>query len=78
MLRGLRLRELEAHIAGQLLRRYEKTGRCSRCRRVLALLVVDPRTGDVQRAEGDAFHLERLSRDVTRALGTFAPPAAPA
>lgn len=46
--------------------------------RVLALLVVDPRTGDVQRAEGDAFHLERLSRDVTRALGTFAPPAAPA
>ncbi|MFC4425651.1 3'(2'),5'-bisphosphate nucleotidase CysQ [Deinococcus navajonensis] len=35
----------------------------------LALLVVDPASRQVQRAEGDAFHLERLSRDVTRALG---------
>ncbi|GGK21357.1 3'(2'),5'-bisphosphate nucleotidase CysQ [Deinococcus malanensis] len=43
------------HVAGQL----------------LALLVVDPRTGLVQRAEGDAFHLERLTRDVTRARGTL-------
>ncbi|UBV41752.1 3'(2'),5'-bisphosphate nucleotidase CysQ [Deinococcus taeanensis] len=35
---------------------------------LLALLVVEPgRT--VGRAEGDAFHLERLTRDVTRALG---------
>ncbi|WP_221088280.1 3'(2'),5'-bisphosphate nucleotidase CysQ [Deinococcus aquaedulcis] len=37
--------------------------------RPLALLVVDPQTRQVQRAEGDAFHLERLTRDVTRALG---------
>ncbi|WP_034384572.1 inositol monophosphatase family protein [Deinococcus sp. YIM 77859] len=35
---------------------------------VLALLVVDE-DGTVQRASGDAFHLERLTRDVTRALG---------
>lgn len=34
---------------------------------LLALLVVDPRTGRVERAEGDAFHLERLTRDVVRA-----------
>ena len=39
---------------------------------VLALLVVNPRTRQVERAEGDAFHLERLTRDVTRALGTLA------
>lgn len=37
--------------------------------KILALLVVDPMTRTVQRAEGDAFHLERLTRDVTRALG---------
>ncbi len=37
---------------------------------VLALLVVDPGTRQVERAEGDAFHLDRLTRDVTRALGT--------
>ncbi|WP_019585541.1 3'(2'),5'-bisphosphate nucleotidase CysQ family protein [Deinococcus apachensis] len=36
--------------------------------RALALLVVGP-GGSVERAEGDAFHLERLTRDVTRALG---------
>lgn len=36
----------------------------------LALLVVGP-GGRVERAEGDAFHLERLTRDVTRALGTL-------
>ena len=36
--------------------------------RALALLVVGP-GGAVERAEGDAFHLERLTRDVTRALG---------
>lgn len=36
--------------------------------RVLALLVVSD-TGTVERASGDAFHLERLTRDVTRALG---------
>ena len=29
--------------------------------------------GAVERAEGDAFHLERLTRDVTRALGTLLP-----
>ncbi|MGX9686591.1 3'(2'),5'-bisphosphate nucleotidase CysQ [Deinococcus wulumuqiensis] len=34
---------------------------------LLALLVVDPQTRAVQRAEGDAFHLERLTRDVVRA-----------
>ncbi|ALW89360.1 3'(2'),5'-bisphosphate nucleotidase CysQ [Deinococcus actinosclerus] len=39
---------------------------------VLALLVVNPGTRQVERAEGDAFHLERLTRDVTRALGTLA------
>ncbi|PTA68209.1 3'(2'),5'-bisphosphate nucleotidase CysQ family protein [Deinococcus arcticus] len=38
----------------------------------LALLVVDPATGATLRAQGDAFHLERLTRDVTRALGTLA------
>ena len=38
--------------------------------RALALLVVGP-GGAVERAEGDAFHLERLTRDVTRALGTL-------
>lgn len=38
--------------------------------RVLALIVVGP-GGTVERAEGDAFHLDRLSRDVTRALGTI-------
>lgn len=37
--------------------------------RALALLVVGA-GGGVERAEGDAFHLERLTRDVTRALGT--------
>ncbi len=37
---------------------------------VLALLVVNPGTRQVERAEGDAFHLDRLTRDVTRALGT--------
>ncbi|WP_189054513.1 3'(2'),5'-bisphosphate nucleotidase CysQ [Deinococcus daejeonensis] len=36
---------------------------------VLALLVVNPGTRQVERAQGDAFHLERLTRDVTRALG---------
>ncbi|OLV17617.1 3'(2'),5'-bisphosphate nucleotidase CysQ family protein [Deinococcus marmoris] len=36
---------------------------------VLALLVVDPETRSVERAEGDAFHLERLTRDVVRAMG---------
>ncbi|EYB67938.1 inositol monophosphatase [Deinococcus phoenicis] len=43
--------------------------------RVLALLVVAA-DGTVERASGDAFHLERLTRDVTRALGTLnaAPP----
>ncbi|MFB9995247.1 3'(2'),5'-bisphosphate nucleotidase CysQ [Deinococcus oregonensis] len=35
----------------------------------LALLVVDPATRRVVRAEGDAFHLSRLTRDVVRALG---------
>ncbi|GAA5511669.1 3'(2'),5'-bisphosphate nucleotidase CysQ [Deinococcus carri] len=38
--------------------------------RVLALLVVGE-GGTVERASGDAFHLERLTRDVTRALGTL-------
>ncbi|GGM04930.1 3'(2'),5'-bisphosphate nucleotidase CysQ [Deinococcus aerophilus] len=42
---------------------------------VLALLVVDPHTRQVERAEGDAFHLERLTRDVTRALGPLGPGA---
>lgn len=37
--------------------------------RALALLVVGL-DGAVERAEGDAFHLERLTRDVTRVLGT--------
>ncbi|GGL85738.1 3'(2'),5'-bisphosphate nucleotidase CysQ [Deinococcus aerolatus] len=36
---------------------------------VLALLVIDPETRAVERAEGDAFHLERLTRDVVRAAG---------
>ncbi|CAM3300405.1 3'(2'),5'-bisphosphate nucleotidase CysQ [Deinococcus saxicola] len=36
---------------------------------VLALLVVNPETRSVERAEGDAFHLERLTRDVIRAVG---------
>ncbi|WP_102126147.1 3'(2'),5'-bisphosphate nucleotidase CysQ family protein [Deinococcus planocerae] len=40
--------------------------------RPLALIVVGE-GGAVERAEGDAFHLERLTRDVTRALGTLAP-----
>ncbi|CAM4046511.1 3'(2'),5'-bisphosphate nucleotidase CysQ [Deinococcus frigens] len=40
---------------------------------VLALLVVDPETRTVKRAEGDAFHLERLTRDVVRALGPLEP-----
>ena len=40
--------------------------------RVLALLHVDPHSGSVLRSEGDAFHLARLTRDVTRALGTQA------
>ncbi|MVN88120.1 3'(2'),5'-bisphosphate nucleotidase CysQ [Deinococcus sp. HMF7620] len=40
---------------------------------VLALLVMDLPTRRVERAEGDAFHLERLTRDVTRALGTVQP-----
>ncbi|MDB5046074.1 MAG: inositol monophosphatase [Deinococcus sp.] len=35
----------------------------------LALLVVDPATRTVERAEGDAFHLSRLTRDVVRATG---------
>ncbi|MFD2610547.1 3'(2'),5'-bisphosphate nucleotidase CysQ [Deinococcus taklimakanensis] len=39
---------------------------------LLALLVLDPETRVVERAEGDAFHLERLTRDVTRALGPLA------
>ncbi|WP_309571854.1 3'(2'),5'-bisphosphate nucleotidase CysQ [Deinococcus sp.] len=39
--------------------------------RVLALLVVDPTTRTVERAEGDVFHLERLTRDVTRTLGAL-------
>lgn len=37
--------------------------------RTLALLKVDPLTRQVERSEGDAFHLARLTRDVTRALG---------
>ncbi|WP_189067881.1 3'(2'),5'-bisphosphate nucleotidase CysQ [Deinococcus radiotolerans] len=36
---------------------------------LLALLIVNPQTRQVERAEGDAFHLDRLTRDVTRALG---------
>lgn len=40
--------------------------------RALALLVVGP-GGNVERAEGDAFHLERLTRDVTRAQGPLQP-----
>ncbi|KEF33204.1 inositol monophosphatase [Deinococcus sp. RL] len=40
--------------------------------RVLALLVVGP-GGAVERVGGDAFHLSRLSRDVTRALGSLLP-----
>lgn len=43
--------------------------------RVLALLVVNPHSREVERAEGDAFHLQRLSRDVTRALGPISSPA---
>ena len=47
--------------------------------RALALLVVDPATREVRRASGDPFHLERLTRDVTRALGPLrAGPLAPA
>lgn len=34
---------------------------------VLALLVIDPQTRTVERAEGDTFHLERLTRDAVRA-----------
>ena len=34
---------------------------------LLALLVIDPQTHTVQRAEGDAHHLDRLTRDVVRA-----------
>lgn len=45
--------------------------------RALALLVVDPHTREVQRASGDPFHLERLTRDVTRALGALAPTPRP-
>ncbi|ANE43123.1 3'(2'),5'-bisphosphate nucleotidase CysQ family protein [Deinococcus puniceus] len=37
----------------------------------LALLVVDPATRTVERAEGDAFHLSRLTRDVVRAIGAL-------
>lgn len=37
--------------------------------RVLALLHVEPHSRRVLRSEGDAFHLGRLTRDVTRALG---------
>ena len=37
--------------------------------RVLALLHVNPQSRTVLRSEGDAFHLARLTRDVTRALG---------
>ncbi|MCP2013336.1 myo-inositol-1(or 4)-monophosphatase [Deinococcus sp. HSC-46F16] len=44
--------------------------------RTLALIVVGP-GGVVERAEGDAFHLDRLSRDVTRALGTLKAAAVP-
>ncbi|MDV6374356.1 3'(2'),5'-bisphosphate nucleotidase CysQ family protein [Deinococcus arenicola] len=40
---------------------------------ILALLVIDPETRTVERAEGDAFHLERLNRDVIRAVGPLAP-----
>ncbi|WP_040379562.1 3'(2'),5'-bisphosphate nucleotidase CysQ family protein [Deinococcus aquatilis] len=42
----------------------------------LALLVVDPVTRTVERAEGDAFHLSRLTRDVVRALGPLNEPQA--
>ncbi|MFC5847969.1 3'(2'),5'-bisphosphate nucleotidase CysQ [Deinococcus petrolearius] len=45
--------------------------------RALALLVVDPATREVRRATGDPFHLDRLTRDVTRALGPLAPAAQP-
>lgn len=38
--------------------------------RMLALLHVDPPTRTVLRSEGDAFHLARLTRDVTRSLGS--------
>lgn len=38
-------------------------------RRVLALLHVDAETRTVLRSEGDAFHVARLTRDVTRAVG---------
>ncbi|BDP41108.1 3'(2'),5'-bisphosphate nucleotidase CysQ [Deinococcus aetherius] len=44
--------------------------------RALALIVVGE-GGTVERAEGDAFHLERLTRDVTRALGTLGAAATP-
>jgi myo-inositol-1(or 4)-monophosphatase len=37
----------------------------------LALLVIDPATRTVERAEGDAFHLSRLTRDVVRAIGAL-------
>lgn len=40
---------------------------------ILALLVVDPETRTVERAEGDAFHLDRLTRDVVRAVGPLSP-----
>ena len=42
----------------------------------LALLVVDPVTRTVERAEGDAFHLARLTRDVVRAAGPLIEPQA--
>lgn len=42
--------------------------------KLLALLVVNPETRAVERAEGDAFHLERLTRDVVRALGALQHP----
>ncbi|WP_291426729.1 3'(2'),5'-bisphosphate nucleotidase CysQ [Deinococcus sp.] len=40
---------------------------------LLGLLVVDLDTQRVERAEGDAFHLARLTRDVTRAFGPVQP-----
>lgn len=39
---------------------------------LLALLVVNPETRLVEAQQGDAHHLERLTRDVIRALGTLA------
>lgn len=40
--------------------------------KLLALVVLDPETHAVLRAEGDAFHLQRLTRDVVRAVGPLA------